>query len=625
MRKPLTILFSAALALAMLPAAAFAAPGAQPDADAPLAAQAGENIASGTWGTCPWEISADGVLTVHPGEGAFTDFESPWKDYREFITKIVFIEESGAKVIGDMRGCPMLFNLKLDDETSKIEEIDLRGFDTSEVQDMRYMFLGCSALTSLDLSTFDTSQVHYMNAMFSGCSSLATLDLSSFNTAHLDDMTGMFYGCAALTSIDLSSFDTSNVSSMEQTFFGCAALRSLDLSHFNTSKVRNMSKFCHGCTSLVSADISGLDTTNLVVPSTLFEKCPALESVTVGSNTLVGTGVNMPYEVVKGHLNWYSKAAAKWCTNLQIKEDRKSIADTYVKGDETYKQASISNQNYELGSGVGITIRFDGPFDRFFELDINGETIDPSRYAVRSGSTIIELPEATLSKLGEGEHKVVALYDDGGIAASSFIVKEASSDGPGTDPDNPGTKPEPSDPGTTDPKPDDPGTTDPGATDPKPDEPGTADPEPDDGDEPGTTDSVSTQAMYRLYNPNSGEHFYTASTIERDSVIAAGWNDEGIGWTAPTSGIQVYRLYNSYAGEHHYTTSAEERDMLVSVGWTWEEGGWFSDVNESVPLYRAYNPNAFANNHHYTTDWGEFVTLLGLGWRDEGIGWHGVK
>ena len=49
------------------------------------------------------------------------------------------------------------------------------------------------------------------------------------------------------------------------------------------------------------------------------------------------------------------------------------------------------------------------------------------------------------------------------------------------------------------------------------------------------------------------------------------------------------------------------------------------DVDESVPLYRAYNPNAFANNHHYTTDRGEFETLLSLGWQDEGVGWHGVN
>ena len=168
----------------------------------------------------------------------------------------------------------------------------------------------------------------------------------------------------------------------------------------------------------------------------------------------------------------------------------------------------------------------------------------------------------------------------------------------------PAENPKPDDPGTTDPKPDDPGTTDPGAADSEP---------------------VATETMYRLYNPNSGEHFYTSSPVERQAVIDAGWNDEGVGWTAPTEGIKVYRLYNSFAGEHHYTTSEAERDMLVSVGWTWEEGGWFSDPNESVPLYRAYNPNAYANNHHYTLDWGEFQTLLGLGWQDEGVGWHGVK
>ena len=142
-----------------------------------------------------------------------------------------------------------------------------------------------------------------------------------------------------------------------------------------------------------------------------------------------------------------------------------------------------------------------------------------------------------------------------------------------------------------------------------------------DGDK---DDDVATQVMYRLYNPNSGEHFYTSSPVERQAVIDAGWNDEGVGWTAPTEGVQVYRLYNSYAGEHHYTTSPEERDMLVGAGWTWEEGGWFSDYSQAVPLYRAYNPNAFANNHHYTTDWGEFQTLLSFGWQDEGIGWYGV-
>lgn len=36
--------------------------------------------------------------------------------------------------------------------------------------------------------------------------------------------------------------------------------------------------------------------------------------------------------------------------------------------------------------------------------------------------------------------------------------------------------------------------------------------------------------MHRLYNPNSGEHFYTANTKKRDALVSRGWREEGIGW-----------------------------------------------------------------------------------------------
>ena len=82
------------------------------------------------------------------------------------------------------------------------------------------------------------------------------------------------------------------------------------------------------------------------------------------------------------------------------------------------------------------------------------------------------------------------------------------------------------------------------------------------------------QEMYRLYNPYSGEHFYTADAQERDNVIAAGWNDEGLGWYAPAkSEYPVYRLYNAFGGEHHYTLSADEKDSLIKAGWNDEGTG----------------------------------------------------
>lgn len=143
---------------------------------------------------------------------------------------------------------------------------------------------------------------------------------------------------------------------------------------------------------------------------------------------------------------------------------------------------------------------------------------------------------------------------------------------------------------------------------------------------PEPPDNRNVNKMYRLYNPNSGEHFYTKDKNERKNVLAAGWNDEGIGWYAPEVGQDVYRLYNKNAGEHHYTLDAKEKDNLVRVGWTYEGVGWKSmPAEKGEPIYRQYNPNAFANNHNYTTSLSEKNHLISLGWKDEKIGWYGAK
>ncbi|MDO4623560.1 MAG: hypothetical protein Q4B22_11480 [Eubacteriales bacterium] len=135
--------------------------------------------------------------------------------------------------------------------------------------------------------------------------------------------------------------------------------------------------------------------------------------------------------------------------------------------------------------------------------------------------------------------------------------------------------------------------------------------------------AVDSQDMYRLYNPNSGEHFYTASTEERDNLRKVGWHYEGVGWQAPLqSDAPVYRVYNANAGDHHYTVSKAEKDMLVRLGWYYENVGWYSASEKGLPLYRQYNPNAVAGAHNYTTSAGEAAHLVSVGWKDEGIGWY---
>lgn len=134
--------------------------------------------------------------------------------------------------------------------------------------------------------------------------------------------------------------------------------------------------------------------------------------------------------------------------------------------------------------------------------------------------------------------------------------------------------------------------------------------------------------MYRLYNPKTGEHFYTASAGEKNAVVKAGWRDEGIGWKAPAAGTPVYRLYNKRGGEHHYTMSGGEKKKLVEAGWQDEGIGWYSekgDATDAAPVYRQYNSNSFSNNHNYTTSATERKRLLEMGWKDEGICWCGVR
>ena len=161
------------------------------------------------------------------------------------VTKVVFDSSfAGAR---PTTTCDWFYNMQ------NLQSITgLSYLNTSEVTDMRYMFLGCSKLTSLDVSHFNTSKVIYMNQMFSGCTGLTSLDLSSFNTSKVAYMYEMFNGCSGLTSLDLSSFSTSKVTNMNSMFFSCSNLRTIYVGNgWSTAAVTNSGAMFSMCTSLV--------------------------------------------------------------------------------------------------------------------------------------------------------------------------------------------------------------------------------------------------------------------------------------------------------------------------------------------------------------------------------------
>ncbi|MDR1605847.1 MAG: trypsin-like serine protease [Streptococcaceae bacterium] len=129
--------------------------------------------------------------------------------------------------------------------------------------------------------------------------------------------------------------------------------------------------------------------------------------------------------------------------------------------------------------------------------------------------------------------------------------------------------------------------------------------------------------LYRMYNKNSGEHFYTKNYSEATLLIQKGWQYEGIGWSAPkTSSSPVYRIYNPNEGVHHYTKAVGEKDILVKLGWHDEGIGWYSDTAMEQRLYRQYNPNN--GQHNYTANTGERDYLVSQGWHSEGTAWYGL-
>lgn len=154
-----------------------------------------------------------------------------------------------------------------------------------------------------------------------------------------------------------------------------------------------------------------------------------------------------------------------------------------------------------------------------------------------------------------------------------------------------------------------------------------------------------TEAVYGLYNSDTGEYFYTADADERKSLVGKGWENQGVAWYTPdpqkSKGIPVYRLSNSSGREHIYTTSKNEVDTLREAGWKREGICWYSDekpyddtnvlkpsdathypYKNAIPVYRLYDSKNFSNNHRYTTSKSERKKLIKEGWQAEGVAWY---
>ncbi len=125
--------------------------------------------------------------------------------------------------------------------------------------------------------------------------------------------------------------------------------------------------------------------------------------------------------------------------------------------------------------------------------------------------------------------------------------------------------------------------------------------------------------VYRLFDPKTGAHFYTADEAEYDSLIAGYFVDEGIGWRMPVkSTVPIYRLFDAgRTGEHVFTGSKAEKEELEAGGWTYEGIAFYEGESKKRPVHRLINERNGMS--HYTADEDEIKALIAAGWIDERI------
>ncbi len=398
----------------------------------------------------------------------------------------------------------------------------------------------------------------------------------------------LFAGQTHLVSVDLSNADTSAVTTMKGMFYFCTDLTDINLSGLDTSNLREISGMYgegifENCYSLEKLDISDLNISNVKNLESMFEDCTSLECLDLTSlNTSSATRMTNMF---------------MGCTKLQSIDlsafDTTNVFDMSNMFSDCSSVTKLDLSNFDTSSVGDMRDMFSG-CDSLVSLDISGFDLSGIKYAVFSLSDCVKLEKILTPQILNQDYSVdlpsemYAQLSDGNLSSEKYtdlmkaptsavlVVENRKIDFDDYD----GVAPE------------------------------------------------GCFLLYRMYNPNSGEHFWTGSKDEGRNLVDEGWTFEGPGWIAPLDGIPVYRFYSEKYGDHHYTMDQDEIDILnESDEWTNEGVCWnSSSESDGKPLYRLYNPFAYDNKeagaHHYTMSSTERDNLVPEGWIDEGIGWY---
>ena len=365
------------------------------------------------WGDSGSEPQGTKVYTGYDTAEYHYRDDAPWYNDRQGITTVAF---DVSLVEGDVRHLAPKSICCWFSGFSDLTDVEgLQRLDTSQVNNMAWLFNDCSSLKSIDLSNLDTSNCASIHGVFEECSGLESVDVSGWDLSNCRRMDDVFYGCSSLTALDVSSWDTSHMGNTSRAFQGCGGLGYLDLSNFVCSAVTGTQHMFTDCSSLEEVDL-GKDFSFRDVNSTNTNLLPTPAGADyTGSWYYLAKAEGASDDVPVGTV----KQAAELCDEF----DGSSMAGTWVweRTDGDYSKYGRRGVTYDANGGEGqVTTQFvhrtkpDVRLSDGVGMSLEGHTIsgwntegDGSGDAYDLGSTI------TL----EGDLKLYAQW-----AANSYTV-----------------------------------------------------------------------------------------------------------------------------------------------------------------------------------------------------------
>ena len=151
-------------------------------------------------------------------------------------------------------------------------------------------------------------------------------------------------------------------------------------------------------------------------------------TVSYGEDKEFSITANSGYKLVKVLVDGTDKTADMVGDTLKLTNITSNINLEVVVEKIVYEVTEGANQKYTITKNEEAKFRINADFRLFDDgkVYVDNELVDSKNYTAESGSTIITLKKEFVDTLSVGEHTLKVLFNDGGVAITTFNVAKVT-------------------------------------------------------------------------------------------------------------------------------------------------------------------------------------------------------